>query len=63
MSAPLPRRLDRASAERLRAMLGELQRAVLFDGLVAEEAAQNELVRRISEQGFRLIDDLAGVVR
>jgi len=57
-----PRRLDHASAECLRTMLGGLQEAILFDGTVGRIAAE-ALVEKISAEGFGLVDRLAGVVR
>ncbi len=57
-----PPRLDHASAERLRTMLGDLQAAILFDGTVGRIAAE-ALAEKISVDGFGLVDRLEGIIR
>ena len=54
--------IDRRSAELLRNMFSVLQRAILFNDPVTDEAVQVEMVKRISKQGFALVDDLEGVI-
>jgi hypothetical protein len=43
-------------------MLSEIQMTILEDGGIATES-RNKLVHYISAKGFRLVDDLEGVVR
>ena len=56
-------------ADRLRAMLGQIQqRCLVGTGLLIEPAGTprmsgEALVQFISETGFRLVDDLEGVIR
>ena len=54
--------ITHAEAERLRTMLSEIQLAVLEDMDVPPELAA-PIVRLLSERGFRLVDELEGVVR
>ena len=56
-------------ADRLRAMLGDIQeRCLVGTGLLVEPPGTprltgEALVEFISERGFRLVDDLEGVIR
>ena len=54
--------IDNETAERLRALLSELQFAILTERGVPERL-QEKLVVLISTEGFHLIDELEGVVR
>jgi hypothetical protein len=54
--------IDKETADRLRALLGDLRLAVCNESGVPEEA-QEKLVTSISTQGFRLVDELQGAVR
>jgi hypothetical protein len=54
--------LDHTTAEEIRDMLSEIQMTILEDGGIATES-RNKLVHYISAKGFRLVDDLEGVVR
>ncbi|MEA2790961.1 MAG: hypothetical protein QOG73_3367 [Acetobacteraceae bacterium] len=54
--------MDDETADRLRALLGDLQAAVYNESGVPEEV-QEKLVTLISARGFRLVDELQGAVR
>ncbi len=53
---------DHETAEKLRTMLGSIQESV-FDDSEIPEAATERLITLVSTKGFRLVDDLEGVVR
>ena len=54
--------IDNETAERLRALLSELQAAILTESGVPERLRE-KLVVLISTAGFHLVDELEGVVR
>lgn len=54
--------IDEETADKLRALLGDLQAAVCNESGMPEEA-QEKLVTLISTQGFRLVDELQGAIR
>ncbi len=54
--------IDRETADRLRAVLSNLQVAIYNESDVPEPA-QEKLLDLISAEGFQLIDELEGVVR
>jgi hypothetical protein len=54
--------IDHETAERFRALLSELQVAILTESGVPERL-QEKLVVLISTEGFHLVDELEGVVR
>jgi hypothetical protein len=54
--------IDNETAERLRALLSELQAAILRESGVPARS-QEKLVELISTEGFYLVDQLEGVVR
>ena len=54
--------IDHETAERLRALLSDLQIAIYNESGVAEQA-QEKLATLISTEGFQLVDELQGVVR
>ena len=54
--------ITHAEAERLREMLGNLQFSIIGAGDITN-ATRERLVNLIGEHGFRLVDELEGVVR
>lgn len=54
--------IDDQTADRIRALLSELQAAVFTERDVPEQA-QEKLVALISTKGFGLVDELQGAVR
>jgi hypothetical protein len=54
--------IDSETAERLRALLSDLQVAIYNERGMAEQA-QEKLATLISTRGFPLVDELEGVVR
>jgi hypothetical protein len=54
--------LDDETAERLRALLSDVQAAVYSESAIPEHV-QEKLIELISTDGFGLLDELQGVIR
>jgi hypothetical protein len=55
-------RIDNHAADKLRELLGNLQLAIYTESDVPEPT-QEKLIALISTEGFRLVDELEGVIR
>jgi hypothetical protein len=53
--------ITHATAEKLRQMLGDIQRESMRS--IADTVIAFDMVEYISTRGFRLVDDLEGVIR